>query len=206
MPLTISPAPQAITFGPLASHIRKRGLPSQRLCLLHIACELQRFGTMRYRPTRQHRARCRCGPLHDHGVAERQRQLQRRCSSAAELHYRAGEPGDHIWPPAQPSSGRRPFTVSASGGGSGNPVTFSAGPATVCMSSGANGATITLADTGTCTVTAQQAGNANYSAAAAVAQGFTVAYPPLYLVMAVTTSPPGTVTTGSTVTDSFTLG
>ena len=71
--------------------------------------------------------------------------------------------------------GQPPFTVSATGGGSGNPVIFSAGPSAVCTSSGANGTTITLIGVGACTVTANQQGNANYQAAAPVARSFTVA-------------------------------
>jgi hypothetical protein len=69
-----------------------------------------------------------------------------------------------------------PFTVSATGGASGNPVTFTAGPPFVCTAGGANGATITLVGVGagTCTVTADQSGNANYNAAPSVPQSFTV--------------------------------
>jgi len=58
------------------------------------------------------------------------------------------------------------FTVAATGGASGNPVVVAAGPAGVCS---ASGNTITMTSgTGTCTVTYNQAGNANYSAAAQV--------------------------------------
>ena len=39
-----------------------------------------------------------------------------------------------------------------------------------------------------------------------MAQTFTVAYPPLYLALAVTSTPAGPVTTGSIVTTSFVLG
>jgi hypothetical protein len=72
--------------------------------------------------------------------------------------------------------GDAPFTVSASGGGSGNPVTFSAGPSATCTSGGTNGATITITGIGTCTVTADQAGNANYNAAPSVSRTFAVSY------------------------------
>ena len=101
--------------------------------------------------------------------------------------------------------GTAPITMSATGGGSGNPVTFTASPGSVCVSSGANGASITLVGVGTCMVTASQESGANYLAAA-VSQSFAVVYPPLYLVMTLATSPPGIVTTGSTVTQSFVLG
>ncbi len=53
-------------------------------------------------------------------------------------------------------------TVSASGGASGNPLLFSATTPGTCTVSGN---TITGVATGTCTVSASQAGNANYSAA-----------------------------------------
>jgi hypothetical protein len=71
--------------------------------------------------------------------------------------------------------GDAPFTVSATGGASGNPVTFTAVPAGVCSSSGINGSTITIGVTGLCTVTAHQVGNSDYNAAADLPQSFTVA-------------------------------
>lgn len=70
--------------------------------------------------------------------------------------------------------GDPPFTVSATGGLSGNPVTFTAGPASVCSSSGPNGSTITILGAGVCTVTAHQAGNDYYDPAPEVSQSFTV--------------------------------
>jgi hypothetical protein len=72
------------------------------------------------------------------------------------------------------SYGDVPFTVSATGGASGNPVTFTASPATACTAGGTNGSTITITGAGTCTVTAHQAGNTNYNAATDVPQSFTV--------------------------------
>ena len=72
--------------------------------------------------------------------------------------------------------GGAPFTVSATGGDSGNPVTFTASGA--CTSSGANGETIALDAAGTCTVTASQAGNVNYDAAAPVSRSVTIARAP----------------------------
>ena len=62
------------------------------------------------------------------------------------------------------------FTVSAAGGGSGNPVTFSA----VGACSVLNGL-VTITQGGTCTITAAQAGNDNYAAAGDVPQSFSVA-------------------------------
>src|SRR5256885_15592716 len=68
--------------------------------------------------------------------------------------------------------GDSPFTVSATGGASGNPVTFAASGN--CTSGGANGSNITITGAGSCTVTASQAGNSNYNAAADVARTFTI--------------------------------
>ena len=62
-----------------------------------------------------------------------------------------------------------PLSLSATGGGSGNPVTFSVtGPAEL------SGNTLTFTASGSVTVTANQAGNANYLAAAPVSRSFTV--------------------------------
>ena len=73
---------------------------------------------------------------------------------------------------ANQTYGNAPFTVSATGGGSGNAVTFTAAGA--CSSSGVDGSTITITGAGTCTVTADQAGDSNYNAATSVPQSFTV--------------------------------
>ena len=71
------------------------------------------------------------------------------------------------------------FTVTATGGGSGNPVVFVAAPSSVCSAGGTNGATIAITAAGLCTVTATQEGNASYSAAAEVPQSFMVNRAPL---------------------------
>jgi hypothetical protein len=73
---------------------------------------------------------------------------------------------------ADKTFGDAPFTVSATGGASGNPVTFIASGN--CTSSGTNGSTITITGAGSCTVTASQAGNSNYNAATPVSQSFTI--------------------------------
>jgi uncharacterized repeat protein (TIGR01451 family) len=69
-----------------------------------------------------------------------------------------------------------PFTVSATGGGSTNPVTFSSTTTAVCTVSGS---TVTLIAAGICTVAANQAGDDNYNAAAEVDQSFTVSSAPV---------------------------
>jgi uncharacterized protein YhjY with autotransporter beta-barrel domain len=57
------------------------------------------------------------------------------------------------------------FTVSATGGASGNPVTFASTTTLVCTVSGS---TVTMLTAGTCSLTADQAGNGSYSPAAQV--------------------------------------
>jgi hypothetical protein len=64
------------------------------------------------------------------------------------------------------------FQVSATGGASGNPVTFTA--VGNCTSGGTNGSTISITGAGSCTVTASQAGNSNYLAATPVERSFTI--------------------------------
>ncbi|HEX8891224.1 MAG TPA: MBG domain-containing protein, partial [Pyrinomonadaceae bacterium] len=63
------------------------------------------------------------------------------------------------------------FTVNATGGASGNPVTFSSQTPATCSVSGS---AVTILSVGTCTVRASQAGNSNYNAATPVDQSFTI--------------------------------
>jgi hypothetical protein len=70
--------------------------------------------------------------------------------------------------------GDKPLTLSASGGGSGNPVTFAASPAATCTTTTAG--VLTITGPGTCSVTASQAGSPNYLSAAPVTRTFAVAY------------------------------
>jgi alpha-tubulin suppressor-like RCC1 family protein len=62
-------------------------------------------------------------------------------------------------------------TVSATGGASGNPITFSSLTSSVCTVSGT---TVTGVTAGICTLTADQAGNLNYTAANKVTQTFSI--------------------------------
>jgi hypothetical protein len=66
--------------------------------------------------------------------------------------------------------GTPPFTVSATSS-SGLTVSFNSQTTKVC---GVSGTTVTLAATGTCTIQATQAGNANWAAATPVSQSFQV--------------------------------
>ncbi len=74
---------------------------------------------------------------------------------------------------ANQTYGAAAFTVSATAS-SGLAVKFTSATTGVCTSSGTNGVTITIIAAGTCTIDANQAGNADYNAATQVAQSFTV--------------------------------
>ncbi len=64
-----------------------------------------------------------------------------------------------------------PFALSATGGGSNLPVTFTSATTPVCTVSGSN---VTMKTAGTCTINADQAGDANYNAAPQNPQSFTI--------------------------------
>jgi type IX secretion system substrate protein/fibronectin type III domain protein len=66
--------------------------------------------------------------------------------------------------------GDTPFDLSATGGGSGNPVTFTSSYETVVSCSGANGETLTILKAGSCSIYANQAGDESYEAAPQVEQ------------------------------------
>ena len=72
-------------------------------------------------------------------------------------------------------------TLSATGGGSGNPVVFSVDPASgagVCGVTGTDGTTLDYAQAGTCVIDANQAGNASYAAAPTLTASITVEQTP----------------------------
>ncbi|HJR72113.1 MAG TPA: autotransporter domain-containing protein, partial [Luteimonas sp.] len=64
------------------------------------------------------------------------------------------------------------FTVSATGGGSGNPVVFASTTPAVCTVAGS---TVTMQSAGNCALTADQAGNANYDPAPQASLSVTIA-------------------------------
>ena len=68
------------------------------------------------------------------------------------------------------------YDMAATGGGSGNPVVFSSLTPAVCTAgpSANNASAVDLVGVGTCTVAADQAGNATYAPAPQVTQSFTV--------------------------------
>jgi hypothetical protein len=88
------------------------------------------------------------------------------------------------------------YTVTAAGGGSGNPVVFSSGTPAVCSLSGA---TLSFVGTGTCTILADEAGNANWTAAPEVSQSFTVAE--ASQTIAFTSAPPASAAFGGPAYD-----
>ena len=81
--------------------------------------------------------------------------------------------------PSEPTSGVKggSVTLSATGGGSDNPVVYkidSTSGSGVCSVSGTNGKTLSYTGIGTCVVDANQAGNSGYSAAPQVQDTFSV--------------------------------
>ena len=97
------------------------------------------------------------------------------------------------------------FTVSATGGASGNAVTFTSETPGTCS---VDGTTVTLVATGTCTINANQAGDSNYNAATQVQQLFSITEAVAYSVSSVTASPTSgsaTVGYGSAVSTTLTL-
>jgi DNA-binding beta-propeller fold protein YncE len=75
-------------------------------------------------------------------------------------------------PPASPAFGST-YTVSATGGGSGNPVTFTIDAASTSVCS-ISGSTVTFNHTGSCIIDANQAPGAGYIEAAQAQQAITV--------------------------------
>jgi hypothetical protein len=69
------------------------------------------------------------------------------------------------------------FTLSATGGGSGNLVVFATQTSGTCTTTGTNGTTLTLVAAGACTVQATQAGSTTYAAATPVSVNITVSSP-----------------------------
>jgi hypothetical protein len=95
-------------------------------------------------------------------------------------------------PPSPVTYPLSPITLSATGGSSGNPVTFSmvSGPGTV------SGNILSISGVGTVVVAANQTGNANYAAAAQVTQTVVVNQGSLTAQTIVFTAPPSPVTYG----------
>ena len=93
-------------------------------------------------------------------------------------------------------------TLSATGGGSGNPVTFSIDPSSTTGACSLTGSALTYTGIGNCVVDANQAGNANYNAAPQVQQTITVGTG----AQSITFTPPTTGSVGGGTTLSATGG
>jgi hypothetical protein len=74
-------------------------------------------------------------------------------------------------PPSHATPRGATYTVNATGGGSGNPVTFSSATSSVCSVSGS---TVGFSGVGTCTIDANEAGNGDYLEAPTATQSFSV--------------------------------
>ena len=103
------------------------------------------------------------------------------------------KPADQIFAPGAT------VALVATGGASGNPVTFASGSASVCSVAGG---TVTLVSSGICSITANQTGNANYVAAAAVTQTFGVGAAPTTTTLI---GPAGPINIGARVTFTATV-
>ncbi|MDA8355811.1 MAG: HYR domain-containing protein [Actinomycetota bacterium] len=93
-------------------------------------------------------------------------------------------------------------TLSATGGGSGNPVVFSvdsSSGAGVCSVSGTDGSTVDFTGPGSCVIDANQAGNAEYLAAATVSWTVTVTDADLAIASPGNITTPATGANGATV-------
>jgi hypothetical protein len=91
-------------------------------------------------------------------------------SGSNSLNVSAADQTINFGPLADKLTTDPPFTVSATGGGSGNPVTFSTGSSACSVS----GTTVTILSSGMCSIDANQAGNSNYNAAVQVTQSFSI--------------------------------
>ncbi len=85
------------------------------------------------------------------------------------------------------------YPVSATGGGSGNPVTFSIAAASASVCAVTSGV-VSFVGTGSCEVDANQSGSSSYLAAAQVSQTFTVSR--ATQTLAITSTAPGGATVG----------
>jgi hypothetical protein len=91
-------------------------------------------------------------------------------------------------PPASPAAGGT-YVVTATGGASGNPVTFGVDGSSTSSACAISGATVTFGDLGRCVIDANQAGNARYRPAPQVQQVIAVTGLPQSIT--ITSKPPG---------------
>lgn len=96
--------------------------------------------------------------------------------------------------------GAAPYNLTATGGGSGNPVTYVSDNPLVATATGLNGATITIIGPGVANITASQAGNGSYNPAPDTTQVLTVLEKNLTISGAVADSKPYDGTNTATIT------
>jgi hypothetical protein len=111
-------------------------------------------------------------------------------------------------PPAAGSMGGS-ATLSATGGGSGNPVVFSVDSSTaagVCNVAGTNSTTVNYAVPGSCVIDANQAGNGTYAAAPQVQGTISVGKSVAKMAQLISFTPPAAGSMGGSATLSATGG
>ncbi|HXL90252.1 MAG TPA: putative Ig domain-containing protein [Streptosporangiaceae bacterium] len=96
------------------------------------------------------------------------------------------------------------YSPAATGGGSGNPVTFSIDSASTDGACSISGGTVSFAGPGMCTVDANQVGDTDYSAAAQVQQSFTIGQAAQAVTF--TSTPPSPAVVGGTYIPAATGG
>jgi hypothetical protein len=107
-------------------------------------------------------------------------------------------------PPVTAVYGAGPFQVTATGGGSGNPVVFTIDASSTAGAGSISGSTLTITGVGTIVIDANQAGNSSYSAAPQVQATVTVSQAPQTINF---TAPPSSVSLGAApITLSATAG
>jgi hypothetical protein len=77
--------------------------------------------------------------------------------------------------PSTATAGGPTYTVAATGGASGEPVTFAIAPSTTNGACTVSGSTVSFVAAGSCVITASQAGDADYATAPSITQTITVA-------------------------------
>jgi hypothetical protein len=102
--------------------------------------------------------------------------------------------------PPSPAVAGGSYTPAATGGGSGNPVTFSIGSATPTGACSLSGGVVSFGTAGTCVLDANQAGGGAYSAAPQASQTIAIDQAPAF----VADSPPLTATNGQPYSYTFT--
>ena len=119
----------------------------------------------------------------------------------AQQSFAGPAPDHHLHlDPADPALVGGTYTVTASGGASGNPVTFTVDPSAQGTCSIAGGI-VTFVAVGTCVIDANQAGNAGYQAATQVQQSFAVS---AAQSITFTSTPPSATVGGATYTPAAT--